>query len=427
MPESLTPTPLHVPPTTGDVDFDAEEAVARLDREATQLDDRHLEDPHLAAPLLDTPVAEDIDLDVPEPDASPEPARAHRRAQSVRTALIACGGISTLAALEAETSRRAIASALASGLIVRPSRGIYCLPGVPNAPAPAADVDDAEAQAAARAERVGAHRATARLLRATLSHRSAAEYHGLSPLIPPSSPEVIVSRGRVLDPLMARKAHVRRRSLAPTDHQDGVTTPLRTVLDCAAELPFREALAIADAALHETDDVPALIGPTELAEAAATAPKRTRARVMRVANHADGRAANAFESALRAIALEVPGLEVEPQVHLGTGRFTVDVEDTTKEPPRVDLGDRRLRLVFEADSYAWHGNKKSFARDCRRYNLFVAHDWLVLRFTWDAVMYRPDEVRELMTLLVELRTRELVCRACGHVQPAWSSLEGLSA
>lgn len=82
---------------------------------------------------------------------------------------------------------------------------------------------------------------------------------------------------------------------APHEEHNSVTTPLRTVLDCARDLPFSEALAVADSALRA--------GMVDLAQLRKRAgglrgPGAMRAR--RLAEHADGRAVNAVESVVRA-------------------------------------------------------------------------------------------------------------------------------
>lgn len=101
-------------------------------------------------------------------------------------------------------------------------------------------------------------------------------------------------------------------------------------------------------------------------------------------------AANPFESCLRAIANQVPGLEVVPQVLI------------TSVTPwcRPDLVDVRLHMILEADSFTWHGDRQALARDAKRYNLLVADGWLVLRFTWEDVMFDPDYVRSVLEAAV---------------------------
>ncbi|WP_330476629.1 endonuclease domain-containing protein [Terrabacter sp. C0L_2] len=120
---------------------------------------------------------------------------------------------------------------------------------------------------------------------------------------------------------------------------------------------------------------------------------RQRGKVDRVMGAADRRAANPFESVLRAICLDVPGLVVEPQVRIRYDGFYA----------RVDLADDQLRVVLEADSHEFHTERRAFDRDCRRYNGLVTRDWLVLRFTWEQVMFEPDVVRRAIEEVVALR------------------------
>jgi very-short-patch-repair endonuclease len=68
--------------------------------------------------------------------------------------------------------------------------------------------------------------------------------------------------------------------------------------------------------------------------------------------------------------------------------------------------------VVEADSFEWHGGRRDLARDARRYNAFATHGWLVLRFAWEDVMIRADEVRATLTAAVDERTERL-CPGCG--------------
>jgi very-short-patch-repair endonuclease len=111
-----------------------------------------------------------------------------------------------------------------------------------------------------------------------------------------------------------------------------------------------------------------------------------------VARAARAKAANPFESVLRAHALGV-GLDVEPQVPVRHGREWVV----------PDLVDRGRRLVLEADSFAWHGQRAALRRDCQRYNWLVRHGWSVLRLAYEDVMFDEPYVLEL---LGAMRTRK---------------------
>ena len=115
----------------------------------------------------------------------------------------------------------------------------------------------------------------------------------------------------------------------------------------------------------------------------------------RVAEAASPLAANVFESTLRAIALDVAGLTVRPQVSIRGEGYAV----------RPDLVDVSLRIVIEADSFAWHGDRAALSADARRYDLLVADGWLVLRFSYEHVMSQPGFVRRNLVAVVLLAER----------------------
>ena len=169
------------------------------------------------------------------------------------------------------------------------------------------------------------------------------------------------------------------------DIREGVVTSReRTLIDCLRALPFDEALAVADSALRADD-----VTPQQLGTLARSARGPGSARIRRVARWADGRAANPFESVLRALAIEV-GLAVQPQVLVSVRGGEV----------RPDLIDEDRRLVLEADSFEWHGKRSALRRDCRRYNAIVAAGWTLLRFSWEDVMHDPDYVRSVLRVFV---------------------------
>ncbi len=219
------------------------------------------------------------------------------------------------------------------------------------------------------------------------SHRTAAALHGWELAHPPPLPEVVVPRGRKVDP--ARRHGVEVRWRAPLEehevHRGIVTEVHRTVIDCARDLPFAEALAIADSALRRGQ-----VDHDRLVRLATSLPSAGRAAATRVVGAADGRAANPFESVLRAIALDVPGLVVEPQTVIVVGG----------QAYRPDLVDLERRLVLEADSFEWHGSRKALVRDCERYNALVNGGWTVLRFSWEHTLHRGDYVRDCLLAAV---------------------------
>ena len=225
---------------------------------------------------------------------------------------------------------------------------------------------------------VDEHRREAHRRSAVLSHLSAAAVHGWAVAWPAGQPWITVPRKRHLVPGDAQAMHVVYRDLDADDVDGGVTSPLRTVLDCAMRLPFAEALAVADSALRLR-----AVRPDELRDGASLLRGIGAPAARRVVRAADARSSNPFESVLRAICLEFSELEMTPQMSIAAeGVWAV-----------VDLGDERLRLVIEAEGFEFHGTRKGLVRDCRRYTEVTALGWAVLRFTWEDVMLRPDLVR----------------------------------
>lgn len=279
-------------------------------------------------------------------------------------ALRRLGGVGDRSALLNLTTRRRLRTALGRGEVVRTGRGRYALPTAP---------------AGLRA---------AGALAGVASHTSAAAIHGWELARAPERPHVTVPRGRKVSG--ARRAGVQlwwRPALDEDQVVRGVVTePHRTVIDCARDLPFPDALAVADSALRRGQ-----VDPDRLEAMALRLTTAGRRAALRVVTSADPRAANPFESVLRAIALDVPGLDLEPQGLIDERGFRV----------RPDLVDRKRRLVLEADSFQWHGSRRALSRDCERYNALVVLGWRVLRFSWEQVMLEPDYTRECLIALVE--------------------------
>ncbi len=58
----------------------------------------------------------------------------------------------------------------------------------------------------------------------------------------------------------------------------------------------------------------------------------------------------------------------------------------------IDFAHVGLRIAIEVDGRAHHSDRRSFERDRSRQNELVLRGWLVLRFTWEQITQRPDEV-----------------------------------
>lgn len=279
------------------------------------------------------------------------------------------GGVATRADLVVAATDHEIARALRDGTIIRTSRGRYALPSVDTAVRIAHSV------------------------RGILCLSSAAMFHGWAVKLPSDRPHVSFPRNRRLTTAQLGQVHAHRHDLHPDDVVEGVaTTKEATLLHCLRSLPDDEALAVADSAARSE-------GMALLHRVAATARGRGAARVRRIASVTSPDAANAFESVLRAIGLTVEGLHLVPQ------RLITSV-DPWACPDLVDID---LRIVAEADSFEWHGDRAALRRDARRYDALVADGWAVLRFTWEDVMLDQAFVRRILADVVALQ--------CGPPKP----------
>ncbi len=283
---------------------------------------------------------------------------------SVVECLIEMGGVALRRDLVLRTSRAAVDAAIQAGDVVVVARGRYALP-------------------AAEQSLIHAHR-----LSGVVSHLSAALLWGWEVTIAPDLAHVTVARHRTLTAEQRRGVHLHWARLGPDDVRGRVTSPDRTLLDCLRQPDFPTALSVADSALRHG------LTPSRLSLIARDARGPGSARVRKVAQEASALAANPFESALRGIASDVPGLNVRPQVPVFSGTHSLG---------RPDLVDDELGIIVEADSFEWHGGRAALRRDCRRYDSFVAAGWLVLRFAWEDVMFDACWVREILVAVVHQR------------------------
>ncbi len=274
-------------------------------------------------------------------------------------ALTRLGGVAALRDLERLTSRSRVRTAVGSGRIRRLGHGRYALPTA----RPALEL----------AARLGGY----------ASHLCAAAELGWEVARQPVTPQVVVPRRREL-PARLPEASITRHPLASRDVRGLVTGPALTVLLCARDLPFGEALTVADSCLRHGD-----LDHDELTAAAAS----WSAHVRETVALADGRAANPFESVLRALAIQA-GAQVIPQ-------FEVQALGLTLHP---DLADPIRGIALEADSWGFHASRSDHERDCVRYNALTATGWRVLRFAYDHVMFSPTYVvATIRQLLTEVR------------------------
>jgi hypothetical protein len=196
-------------------------------------------------------------------------------------ALTQLGGVATLAELTQALTRHQVRHAVAGGRIEHLRRDTYVLPGLDEA------------------------RRAAICAGGVLGGVGAAQYWGWKVRMPPDRPCVVLPRN-ARRPAGDLECHW--QGLGEDDVVDGVTGRVATVVCCARWYDVPTALSVADSALRE-----GVVTREQLLAAAEASPRTGRAKVLAVVAAADARAANPFESCLRAHALDVPGLHLEAQ------------------------------------------------------------------------------------------------------------------
>lgn len=276
------------------------------------------------------------------------------------------GGVASWAELREHATGHEIRRAVASGALSRKRRDVYLLP----------DCDESLRAAA--------------LLNGTVSHRSAALLHGWGLWTAPEVPEITVPRQRSLG---TRRTRTRTFWRPPDpDARARITSPLRTVVDCARDHPLTESLAVADSALRA-----GAVTTEDLRSAIHDLPRTGRAAATLALSNARIEAANPFESALRALTIQAVGPIFEPQVRINVAGRVV----------RPDLVQESLRIVIEADSHEFHTSPAQITKDCWRYDELSLDGWLVLRFAWEQVLRMPKWVQDVVRRAVELRRNNL--------------------
>lgn len=286
------------------------------------------------------------------------------------------GGFATWRELRRSHPRRVIERSLASGEVLRIRRNLYTT------------------------TRGSEQLRAAKTCSGTLSHLSAALHHKWKVKAVPEQAWVTVPRkwgSRAVPP----DVRLHRGDIPAHQVITGVTTPLRTVIDCARALPFDEALAVVDSALRSRK-----VSQSELRAAAAAARGPGSAAVKLVAKHASAKADNPLESVLRALTIEV-GLHLTPQLQVAeSGMFVV-----------VDLGSEDLRLIVEAEGYETHGTRKGLRRDCCRHTEFAVFGWTSLRYAYEDTMFEQDWVRWSLLAWLANRAGTRVPARPKHVLP----------
>lgn len=199
--------------------------------------------------------------------------------------------------------------------------------------------------------------------RARLTCVSAAKHYGLWCLTEPD--EVHISRPRAVGDTC-----VNHRSRSVPVHARlplvGLVDVLVHVLQCR---PAEESVPMIECALRRGDTVASFIE----SRLSGNRNGRARAALSRAGVDAD----SAIEVVARLL-LEDAGLAVRSQVSIeGVGRVDFLVEDF---------------LVVEIDGAAFHSDRRALRQDRQRNNMTILGGYLVLRFCYEDVMYRSDDM-----------------------------------
>lgn len=178
-------------------------------------------------------------------------------------------------------------------------------------------------------------------------------------------------------------ARCHRRVFDPKDLRevDGlvVTSPVRTILDLAAELPLIDLVVVMDSALHKKTCT-----RQELEARAHDRGVRGIARYRRALELCDGRSASAPETMMRLV-IVLSGLPAP------TPQFNVYDDDHGTFVARADLKAHGVRAAFEYDG-GGHDEPVQHARDVKRWRDLRAAGYEVFPYTASDLFGRPRQI-----------------------------------
>lgn len=245
----------------------------------------------------------------------------------------------THALLERGVGRRQLAHEVAAGRIIRLRQGVLALPDAP------ADL------------------AAAYLNNGLLTCASAAKHYGLWLLHEPTQLHLSCLHGRGRGPVNHRERTVPLHSYLPLV---GVVDVLVHALRC---LPPIEAAVIVESSLRRRDTVRGVL----LDRLVGDRNGKTRKALALVT----GCAESAIEVVARVL-FRGAGFYVETQAQIdGVGRVDFLVEGF---------------LVIEIDGAAYHSDRKALRRDLLRNNMTIAGGYLVLRYSYEDIMFNQEFV-----------------------------------
>lgn len=222
-------------------------------------------------------------------------------------------------------------------------------------------------------------------LRGVLCDLAAALWWGMAVLEPPRTTTVAIPRGTTRRSLPG--ATVVRRDLTVGDVSPDrpVTSPVKTVTDCARRLGLLAALVVADSAASQR-----LVTPDDLVRAARQLQGPGSARARRVARLADPRCESVLETVLRTLLMDMR-VSFELQVSIpGVGRVDALVDGW---------------LVIEADGFDHHRSRVDYREDRRRANALAAGGYVLVRLSYEDLVHHPERTRRLLAQVIARQGR----------------------
>ena len=222
-----------------------------------------------------------------------------------------------------------------------------------------------------------------------VSHRSAAELWGL--IEPAGYVEVSIARASkraVRPPAIVHRIKDLRPGLAVDRQGLRLTDPVRTVIDLGLVLPWwsvRAALGRGlSTRLFQLADIQSL-----------------RDALGRPGRNGTGVVRDILEGNLLILTKEQSQLETRfgrlaRRYGLPDLTLQYEVWDKGRFVARPDAAYPELKLAIEIDGFAHHSSPDAFQHDRTRQNRLVALGWTVLRFTWNDIVKRPEEVARII-------------------------------
>jgi very-short-patch-repair endonuclease len=211
---------------------------------------------------------------------------------------------------------------------------------------------------------------------AVLSHRTAAQLHGLPVAVGPLVEVTVRSggRGRTRSGLRVHRTTTIGRLDLVRIGSLLVTSVPRTVVDLACELDDGALERLLDRALTRTSR-------TRILEILDAHPRRGGAGRLRSLLDPERPSADTWSVAeARLLGLiRRAGLPM-PEANVRIGDYV------------PDLLWREQRLIVEFDSWTFHGGPRAFGRDRERHNTLLAHGFQVLHVTWHQLTREPEKV-----------------------------------